>query len=503
MFRALILIHRYVGIAVGLLMAVWCLSGVVMMYVPYPRLSEEQRVGGLAQIDWRACCSFEVGAAAEGRDGVGRSGAVDASPAVHASAREPAIADDARVSSFQLEMLGARPVLRVALAESGRRVIDLRSGSVIESVGDDDASSAALRMARSMTVSGEPRAAGLIMRDQWTVAYNRGERPIHEFDFDDPARTVVYVSSTSGKVLQATQSSQRFWNWLGSVPHWLYPTALRQHTAVWAQVVIWASVVGVFLTATGLYLGIMELRRRNGRLTSPHRGIMYWHHVPGLIFGVLVLTWTLSGLFSMNPWGMMETEGVGDDMELLVGEPPTWGQVRGMVLSLTVRAPADVVSVASAPFGGKLFAVVSSASGKRARIDSSGEPSPLADEEVSQAAARLARDGSTASASILVSEDAYYYSTRSSPASLPVIRVLTGGTRPLRFYLDPVSGRLINKIDSGGKSFRWWHSALHTFDFAAITRSEWFRNGLMLPLLLGAALVSATGVWLGIRRLTR
>ena len=72
-----------------------------------------------------------------------------------------------------------------------------------------------------------------------------------------------------------------------------------------------------------------------------------------------------------------------------------------------------------------------------------------------------------------------------------------------RYYLDPISGRLINKADEGGKAFRWWHSALHTFDFTSFTRGSWFRNGLMLPLLLGTAFVCVTGAWLGIRRLTR
>jgi len=73
----------------------------------------------------------------------------------------------------------------------------------------------------------------------------------------------------------------------------------------------------------------------------------------------------------------------------------------------------------------------------------------------------------------------------------------------VRYYLDPISGRLVNKVDAGIRSFRWWHSALHTFDFSELSRSAWFRNGLMLPLLLGAAAVCVTGTWLGIRRLTR
>ena len=73
----------------------------------------------------------------------------------------------------------------------------------------------------------------------------------------------------------------------------------------------------------------------------------------------------------------------------------------------------------------------------------------------------------------------------------------------MRYYLDPISGRMVNKVDAGGRSFRWWHSALHTFDSSALSRSAWFRNLLMLPLLLGAAAVCITGTWLGVRRLTR
>src|SRR5690349_10850077 len=100
MFRALVFIHRYVGIAVGLLMAMWCLSGVVMMYVPYPRVTEEQRVAGLQPIDWQGCCQLDESS----------SSGPAAGP----------VSDGTRVSSFQVEMFGGRPVLRTALAGSGR-----------------------------------------------------------------------------------------------------------------------------------------------------------------------------------------------------------------------------------------------------------------------------------------------------------------------------------------------------------------------------------------------
>ena len=45
--RALVLIHRWLGIALCLLVAMWFASGMVMHFVPFPGLSETERVGGL------------------------------------------------------------------------------------------------------------------------------------------------------------------------------------------------------------------------------------------------------------------------------------------------------------------------------------------------------------------------------------------------------------------------------------------------------------------------
>src|SRR5690606_8725462 len=116
----------------------------------------------------------------------------------------------------------------------------------------------------------------------------------------DDAGTVLYVSGRTGQVIQDTVAHERFWNWLGAVPHWLYFSFIRQNQPVWYNFVVYASLLGVFLTATGLYIGIRQFGR--GKRKSPYRGLALWHHWTGLIFGVLTLTWVLSGLFSMQPW---------------------------------------------------------------------------------------------------------------------------------------------------------------------------------------------------------
>lgn len=76
----------------------------------------------------------------------------------------------------------------------------------------------------------------IVESDQWTVtgAYNQ-HRPLYLFRADDDNQTEWYLSSSNGEVVLVTTGSERFWNYLGAVVHWLYPTVLRQHPALWAQ----------------------------------------------------------------------------------------------------------------------------------------------------------------------------------------------------------------------------------------------------------------------------
>ena len=46
--RTLYLVHRWLGIATCLLVLMWFVSGLVMLYVPFPKLTAEERL-----ITWR------------------------------------------------------------------------------------------------------------------------------------------------------------------------------------------------------------------------------------------------------------------------------------------------------------------------------------------------------------------------------------------------------------------------------------------------------------------
>src|SRR5690606_9709389 len=120
-------------------------------------------------------------------------------------------------------------------------------------------------------------AIDLIHNDQWTVAgrYD-SHRPLWKATLADKQGRTLYLSSRTGAVLLETTASERFWNWLGSVPHWIYPTVLRQNGEAWRQVVLWLSGPCIIAGLTGIWIGILRVRLgrrrfREGRIT-PYRG---------------------------------------------------------------------------------------------------------------------------------------------------------------------------------------------------------------------------------------
>jgi hypothetical protein len=402
-----------------------------------------------------------------------------------------------QVSRFQLEMVAGSPVLRLWAPESAVRVLQIRPVPGKLPIDAEQALQVAAGFAASRPRLGRSPAVQLIEYDQWTVGGARSDRPLYRVSIGDERGTWVYVSSRTGQVVQATTAWARFWGWLGPVPHWLYPTILRSEPQVWSQVVIWTSTLGVFLTAVGLFLGFKALlpSLRGGRLSS-FRGLMLWHHLTGLLFGVLALTWVLSGLFSMNPWGLMEGGDVSGALARLSGTSPSSGDVRGLLLALSTSAPSNIRSVESAPLNGQLFVIADQGRGTRVRYDAKGEISGLDTDALGKAAERVAGEGTTWE--VLDREDRYHYSMPGEPVLLPVVRAQ--GVSGDYYYLDPVSAALVNRADSGDRSYRWWYSGLHRWDVNHTMRSPGARNFLMLPLLLGTSLLAGLGTYAGIRR---
>lgn len=468
MARLILLLHRYLGIAVGALMVMWCLSGVVMMYVSYPALSESARLEQLQPIAWHDCCKL--------------AGAPRA---------------DFNAERIQIEMLGGRPVL---FSGGESQPLDLSTGRWVERISADQAAVVAKRYAAADSPAIHLR--GLVDRDQWTVSADfNSARPLYHFELGDRAGTELYVSSRSGRAVQLTTARERFWNWLGAVPHWLYFTELRRHPNIWSQLLIVTSLLGCFLAGVGIYLGIRQLAAAPAGRWSPYVGFKLWHHIAGLTFGVFALTWVLSGLLSMNPWGWLQGAGAQVESAAIEGTAPSSAASLAAVLEKLAGAHPSAVSLKAAPLDYARYFVASGANGERLRLNERGEPAPLSHAELQFLARALGAAGTPGALQLMTREDSYYFSHHQELAVLPVYRlVLASGTR---YYLDSVSGMLIAKFDAGSRAYRWLHQGLHRLDFAAVLRSRPQWDLIMLLLMSGVTLLCVSGAYLGFRRLTR
>jgi len=264
-------------------------------------------------------------------------------------------------------------------------------------------------------------------------------------------------------------------------------------------VVIWTSLIGCFLTATGMWVGIMRLRRkRDGSIGSPYSRthLWWWHHVFGLFFGLLTLTWVASGLLSMNPWDVLASEAGFAERSKLAGTM-RWEDVAA-ALARVDRLPAKTVRLEATPLGGQMFLAAIDAKGDATRLDASGHPAPLQRTEL---AAALSWAPAIASLDLLQDEDAYYY-THKETAKLPVWRAIFADKEQTRLYIDPQTGKLLRAFDSNGRIYRWAMHGLHSLDLPVL-RSRPIWDLVVVPLLAFVTIVCATGTWMGIDRLRR
>ena len=467
-WRCTILAHRWIGICVGLVILAWCLSGFVMMYEQYPELERTEQLAALTPIDLGRCCN-----------------------------RQPSAGDaNAQVRLFFVENFLDRAILRATTTRGKDIIIDLATGQRMRDW-----------TAEQLQVVGEnfatvqdwvaPHDAYQIERDQWTVQ-GRYERHRPLLKFENSGGYNWYVSSSTAQIVQVTDRSERFWNWLGSIPHWLYPTVLRQHPQTWAQVVIWLSTIGVFLTLTGLAVGVKQFRWRAGRRDSSYKGWIAWHHYAGLFFGLFTLSWVLSGLFSMNPLGAFESRTFRAEEDTLNGVNRSMREVIADVNGIAPFVPAGSVRIESAYWLGEPYFLAYNRSGSAQRISSVGNSPNLNENDIRSATFELGVGHSNVAH--LRREDTYYYSLHND-IELPVFRV--SNTKNESLYISEVSGRLVATVDKERRNYRWLFDALHRGDFHTIIRARPLWDVLMLILLFGTTVGVATGTWLGIKRATR
>lgn len=456
--RLILALHRSLAIAVGLLLTVWCLTGAVMIYAPYPKLTLEERRAGLTPLDLTRCCR------------------VQALP----------IADEARVKAFSVTMSAGVPVLRIVTDPGGAQAFDLTSG---QALGPADAERASAIASEFLGRRGAARAAHTpvrVERDVWTANLDGG--PFWRVAFDGGAQ--VYVRQSTGEVVQESTRAERLWSRLGAIPHWQSLIALRRHEGLWRAAVALTAAVGLFLIADG---GVAIVRRLRRMAPSADRLVDAVMNIVGLMLGMVALSFAISGLTMLKPAQPQPPAPAVDGAALLSGPSPSWSSVRRLLAAAPKVGIAPAASeLSSAPFAGGAFLSARSP-GQTLRYDTRGE---LFGPDIMQLSAVLSgpRGPRLASLISMSREDGYYFG-RHSPIRLPVYRAVLRDPERTRLYIDPATGALLRQVGAADRIHRWRVQGPHRIDFAFGLRRRPFWDVIVLLLLAGMAIVGALSAW--------
>src|SRR5262252_270766 len=469
LWRAIVVIHRWLGIGGCLLFTAWFASGIVMIYVRMPELRAEERLARKPRVDFSTA-------------------RMTPADLVRAIQREPA--------QLRLTMTAGRPAYRVltrgrwysVMADSGRRPAVFTP---------DQALTAAKLFApdRAQTLHYEDR---ITEPDQWTLQ-SRAFLPMHRIALGDPDGTILYISDLTGEPEMKTTARERRWAYVGPVLHWLYFTPLRRHSNAWAQTIIWLSIAGVAMCLSGLVWGVSMARR------SPYSGLMKWHHYAGLIFGATTCTFIFSGLLSMDPWDWHpSTAPTRDQREAVAGGSARVDALSIDLLRRSVTAIADEADAKELEIvqferqlylkaGDRMVPALAPGFGAIRRFDTS----PML------AAAHAAMPGVAVQDYVqLTSYDSYYYD-RDGTLPLPVYRVRFADPRGTWLYLDPSRGAIVRKEERLSRANRWLYHGLHSLDFPFLYWRRPLWDVVMIVLCVGGLASAVTSVLPALRRLRR
>ncbi len=496
--RWLIWTHRYLGIPLSVVFVVWFASGIVMMYTGgMPEIAPAERLERIDPIDIAAVRVTPAEAAARG--------GVDGTP--------------------------RRVTLLTVLARPAYRFDDVTvfadDGARLAPIGSAAARTAVLRY------TGAPAAAVAYDRlvvdpDQWTLTV-RAALPAHRFVIDDAAGSEAYVSQETAEVVMLTTRRSRALAWAGAIPHWFYVRAVRVEQTLWSRAVVWTSIVGCMVVLLGLALGVTQFRWRARGRRIPYAGWMWWHYVTGVVFGVFTLTWTFSGLLSVEPFDWTRARGLELPSDTLAGGPLNLQRFPAIEAAAWTRAVdgrevKEVLlrQVNDEPYYEAHLAPAPAAAAVAAGQMTAGAPSPgTASDRRLIAAETLASRKAPFDTATLVSRleevagvpvvdserldsyDNYYYGRPEDAAPLPVVRVRFADPMETWVYVDPAAGRIVRSVHRSSRVERWLFNGLHSLDFSFwYDRRPLWDIGVIL-LSFGGLASSGIGLWVGVGRIRR
>ena len=466
-------IHAFLGALLSFLFLVWFLSGFMMMHTSFPRLRGKDLV-------------HKSTIKGEGLPALNEI--VDRLPAGE------------QLRSFTLTTIEGAPALQLSTGEGSYL---FSADTLMQPMEAKVSSTWIMEYAQGWSDYPIQRIDTLHTLDAWIpYASLKKELPIYRFRFSDPDKTFLYISSKTGEPLQYCTKNERIKSSMSSIPHMLYFWQLRQNRDLWLTVVSILAGLGVLMTLSGIIVGAqvyIQRYRKSGKLRSPYKQKIYlWHHVVGIFFGFFIMMFALSGLLSMNdlpswmvkryhPEVKAQLRGKDKlDISTLLSDYRQIFQLPD-VQEISIHQIADV----------HYYTVVHAGKQENYRINPEGQVEPLffTPEEIEH---RVSQVISAPLKVELMHEMDNYYCTNSGRSELPIYKVTAQDPDKSRIYISPTTGS-VRYYGTNERVKKWIYPAFHALRFKYFAERPILRKSVMYLLILGGTIVSATGVYMGIR----
>lgn len=335
--------------------------------------------------------------------------------------------------------------------------------------------------------------------------------PIYKYRMNDEQGTVLYVSSVTGEIVQETNRTTRLWAYVGAMPHWVYIKQLRLHADCWKNTIIIISALGTVMCLVGLWLGLSYSRKawkRKKTISSitPYKHFWFrWHHILGLLFGLVTFTYVFSGMMSLC------------EVPQFIAKSPDENAVRSdaQALPLTrfTRNLNEVLKhypqtnrVEWNMIGKEPYYKISDKEGHITMIHADSnrtEYHPVFSKKEIQNIYNKQIGRHPFSLTLQKAYDNYYIPSQKRQCPLPVYSLAIDDEFKTTLYIHPKTSELLADYNNNTRIRRWTYNFLHSFNSLWLLEHPFGRRLLEVCLLAGGLLLSITAVVLTVKRIKR
>ncbi|MGZ5044709.1 MAG: PepSY domain-containing protein [Methylobacter sp.] len=503
--RLLYQVHRWVGVVLGLFMFFWFFTGLVIMYSTPTTQNRSQQLAHAEtlapEVGWLSLGEAWDLSACQRK-------AAEPKPKAAAGAETQSSKGkdgDAVISIAEARLMrsAGEPVWLVEDSQGQRFALSALDGSLRKTTPDQ-----ALKIAENWfnaNRSGAIKASFLETVDKPIILRNQDAlSPFHRVAVGEGGE--MLISSRTGEVLHVSSRWDRAFYWAGNWLHLLKPLESIGLGEIRNDAQLWLGLSATIATLTGLIIGWLRWRPgfggkptySEGR-TQPYREFWFkWHFWSGLIGGIMVLSWALSGFLDTNPGKIFSTANPSrQEMNRYLGSQlpqamRLWQPALPVLLALAVDT--DIVELSWRLLGGDIVLLAHSRDGQRLPQMLDGALPQFNQASLVAAVQRVAGNAEVETQTVLNEYDSYYYPRHHQSwveKPLPVLLVQLADDAGTRFYLDPQDGRLLTRVDRSGRVLRWLYSGLHHWDFGWIYHRPiwdvWMLIWVAFGLVLGAS----------------